>query len=100
METTNPAQGRLRGRTDAALVTTGRDRFYTLAVSQHRLAVPYPQTGWPLDVRVARHLAGVRELTNGLADSVGKRLVMDNVPGYSEVVANGLGAYLNAPAPS
>ena len=30
-ETTNPAQGRLRGATSAALVTGGRDRFYTRA---------------------------------------------------------------------
>jgi hypothetical protein len=97
IETTNPAQGRLRGRTDAALVTTGRDRFYTLAASQHRLAVPYPDTGWPLDVRVARHLAGVRELASVLADSVGKRLALDEVPEYSEVVARGLGAFLAAP---
>lgn len=68
METTNPGQGRLRGRTDAGLMVTGRDRFYVLASDEHRLAVPFPPSGWPLDVRVARHLAGVVALASGLGD--------------------------------
>jgi hypothetical protein len=100
METTNPAQGRLRGRTDQTLVTTGRDRFYARASDQRRLFVPFPASGWPLDMRVARHLAGVRELAAALQDAVGRRVGLEGVPEYREVVANGLGAYLNAPAPS
>ncbi len=97
METTNPAQGRLRGRTDAALVTTGRDRFYTRAAEQHRLSVPFPPGGWPLDVRVARHLAGVRELIGSLGDVAGSSLVLEDVPAYDEVVGRGIGAFLHTP---
>lgn len=97
MESTNPAQGRLRGRTDAALVTLGRDRFYTQAANEHRLSVPFPSAGWPLSVRVARHLAGVQELANGLGDTVGRRLTLSGVPAYQDVVTKGLGAYLAGP---
>ena len=97
MESTNPAQGRLRGRTDAALVTLGRDRFYTQAATEHRLSVPFPPNGWPLDMRVARHLAGVQELANGLGDIVGRRLILSGIPAYHDVVENGLGAYLRGP---
>ena len=66
-ETTNPAQGRLRGATSAALVSDGRDRFYVRASARGRLSVPFPRDGWPLDVRVARHLATVRALVATLA---------------------------------
>ena len=95
METTNPAQGRLRGRTDADLVIGGRDRFYVQASDRNRLSVPYPETGWPLDVRVARHLAGVRELTTSLGELEPKKaVVLLNVADYDALVHQGLGALL------
>jgi hypothetical protein len=97
MESANPAQGRLRGRTDAALVMLGRDRFYTQAADEHRLSVPFPSGGWPLSVRVARHLAGVQELANRLGDIVGRRLTLSGIPPYRDVVTRGLGAYLDGP---
>jgi hypothetical protein len=99
-ETTNPAQGRLRGRTDAALVTGGRDRFYVLAAERGRLSVPFPPGGWPIDVRVARHLATVIALTATLNLVIPDRAVeLDGVPAYAEVVAGGVGRYL-APPPA
>jgi hypothetical protein len=98
METTNPGQGRLRGRTDAALMVTGRDRFYVLASDQHRLSVPFPPSGWPLDVRVARHLAGILALAGGLGDVLpGKRIDITGIPRYADVVSRGIGVLL-APA--
>jgi hypothetical protein len=98
METTNPGQGRLRGRTDAGLMVTGRDRFYVLASDEHRLAVPFPPSGWPLDVRVARHLAGVVALASGLGDiSAARRVQINGIPAYADIVSRGIGALL-APA--
>jgi hypothetical protein len=101
METTNPAQGRLRGRTDAALVVEGRDRFYTLASSRGRLAVPFPAAGWPLSVRVARHVAGVKALIEALNDvSPDHAVRLSGVPEYSAIITEGLGAFLRPrPAP-
>ena len=67
VETTNPAQGRLRGGRPRRCAVTGRDRFYVNASAAAACSVPFPDDGWPLDVRVARHLATVRELSAGLA---------------------------------
>jgi predicted deacylase len=95
METTNPAQGRLRGRTDEYLVVHGRDRFYVQASEHHRLSVPYPETGWPIEVRVARHLAGVRELVTSLgATQPEKAVTLVNVTDYDALVHRGLGTLL------
>ncbi len=97
-ETTNPAQGRLRGATGADLVTTGRDRFYTHASARGRLSVPFPDEGWPLDVRVARHLATVRELVATLALVEPDHAVeLEDVPSYAEVVEGGIGRWLRPP---
>jgi hypothetical protein len=98
METTNPAQGRLRGRTDAPLVVSGRDRFYTLASARGRLAVPFPKSGWPLSVRVARHVAGVTALVEAARElSPDHAVAWSSVPDYQSIVDRGLGAYLRAP---
>lgn len=97
-ETTNPAQGRLRGATSATLVTGGRDRFYTRSSARGRLSAPFPEEGIPLDVRVARHLATVRELVATLALIAPERPVeFDGVPAYGELVNTGLGAWLQPP---
>jgi len=98
METADPAQGRLRGRTDAALVVGGRDRFYEAASGAGRLAVPFDASGWPLDRRVARHLAGVSEFLRALGDVAPDRpIVVNDVPDYGAVTGRGLGAFLAAP---
>jgi predicted deacylase len=98
LETTGPSQGRLRGRTDEALVTGGRDRFYVLAAARGRLSVPFEEAGWPLHLRVARHLAGVRELLGVAGDLEPARAVrLLGLPSYAEVVESGLGRYLQPP---
>ncbi len=95
METTNPAQGRLRGRTDAALVVTGQDRFYVLAAGRGRLNVPFDAAGWPLAVRAGRHLSGIRAFATALAElSPDDAVVIEGVPDYDTAVRLGLGAIL------
>jgi hypothetical protein len=98
METTNPAQGRLRGRTDAPLVVGGRDRFYTIASARGRLSVPFPAEGWPLSVRVARHVAGVRALAEALGEaSPDQAVALSGVPEYGAIVELGVGNFLRPP---
>jgi hypothetical protein len=97
-ETTNPAQGRLRGATGAGLVANGRDRFYVRSSARGRLSAPFPDEGWPLRVRVARHLATVKTLVATMAMIVPDRQVeIDGVPTYDEMVHAGLGPYLQPP---
>jgi hypothetical protein len=98
METTNPAQGRLRGRTDARGVVAGTDRFYDLASRRGRLSVPFPPAGWPLSVRVARHLTAIRALVDALNEIAPDEVVLwSNVPGYQSIISQGLGASLRKP---
>jgi hypothetical protein len=95
METTNPAQGRLRGRTGAELVIEGQDRFYVQASERNRLSVPFPESGWPLDIRVARHLAGVLEFAKCLTELMPEKVVvLEGVPSYQAMVNSRLGSFL------
>jgi hypothetical protein len=99
-ETTNPAQGRLRGRTDDELVTRGRDRFYVRAAARRRLSVPFDADGWPLAVRVARHIATVQALLSVAATLTPDRAVLvSGLPGYADLCASGLDRWLQPPAP-
>jgi len=96
METSNPAQGRLRGRTDEALVVEGKDKFYELAAKYGRLYVPFDENGHPIDVRVARHITGIVQLANSYNNlDFGKKLVIEGIPSYSEIENDGLKIYLN-----
>ncbi|MGE3841343.1 MAG: succinylglutamate desuccinylase/aspartoacylase family protein [Vicinamibacterales bacterium] len=98
VETTNPAQGRLRGRTDGDLVTAGRDRFYVAAARRGMLSVPFDDAGWSLTRRVARHVATVGELLAvHAALSADRRVLVDGVPGYGDLIAHGLGRFLQPP---
>lgn len=95
METTNPAQGRLRGRTSEDLVIRGRDRFYARASERNRLSVPFPESGWPLDVRVARHLAGIAEFARCMRElGPEKSVAILDVPEYQSILNRGLGSFL------
>lgn len=95
METPNASQGRLRGRTDEALVLTGKDRWYVKAEKLGRLFVPYDESGHPLEERVGRHLAAIGEFALALGSEYPERpLVVDAIPGYEELLARGVGAFL------
>ncbi|MCX7024368.1 MAG: succinylglutamate desuccinylase, partial [Spirochaetes bacterium] len=61
METANASQGRLRGKTDEALVLTGIDPYYVKAQKLGRLYVPFDETGHPIEDRVGRHLTAIVE---------------------------------------
>jgi hypothetical protein len=94
MENSNPAQGRLRGRTDAQLVLTGKDRMYVKAAKLGRLFVPFDEQGWPLQLRVARHMAGLQAIFAAYSKQSPQRPVeLGTLPGYDELAKNGLGAY-------
>ena len=69
-----------------------------IAAGRGRLTVPFPAEGWPIDVRVARHLSTVRELIATMSTLVPDRSVeVDGLPSYSEVLDGGVGRYLGPP---
>jgi hypothetical protein len=97
-ETPNPAQGRFRGRMSEDLLVRGRDPNYIAAAEMGRLFVAFDESGWPLEKRVGRHLAAIREVINAYNElNPRKPIVVDGIPGYDEIVAKGLGAFLLPP---
>lgn len=95
METANPAQGRLRGKTNEDLVVTGVDPTYVKAQKLGRLFVPFDDKGHPLDERVSRHVGGVVELIKVMGENEPeKEIIVENIPTISEIRENGIGNYL------
>ncbi|MDT8903031.1 succinylglutamate desuccinylase/aspartoacylase family protein [Anaeroselena agilis] len=95
METANPAQGRLRGATDEALVLTGQDRMYARAAKLGRLFIPYDKNGQPISLRVARHVAATMVLIRDAFEKDPRQaVVITGVPSYGEIVRKGVGAFL------
>lgn len=96
METANPAQGRLRGKTDEDLVLTGKDKAYVKAAKLGRLFVPFDENGHPLEERVGRHLTSINELAKAYSSQYEDApIIIENIPEFSEIKEKGLGEYLN-----
>jgi hypothetical protein len=95
LESPNPSQGRLRGTTDERLVVEGIDPMYLKASLRGRLYVPYTEEGAPLAMRVGRHVASVEALAwSHTMLSPDRGIVLGGLPTYSELLENGVGAYL------
>lgn len=95
METPNASQGRLRGKTDEALVLTGKDKWYVRAQKLGRLYVPYDENGHPLEERVGRHLAGISELAfSWTMLNENRPLEFSGLPAFAEIQETGVGAWL------
>ena len=94
METSNPSQGRLRGRTDADLVVTGKDKFYVKAAQLGRLYdYGYGESGRSISERVARHVTGVAQFAVAFNEMGLGSIVIDGIPAYDDMVAD-IGPYL------
>jgi hypothetical protein len=97
-ESANPAMGRFRGRTSEDLVVGGRDANYEQATKLGRTFVKFDQNGWPLALRVARHVAAIEEVINAWNDlHDDKTLEVENIPDFKGITSKGLGAYLKPP---
>ena len=90
--------GRFRGRTDEELVVGGRDVNYVAAAKLKRLFVPFDGTGHPLVARVARQIVTIEELLAAWNDAnATNTFAVDGLPGYDEIRARGIGAFLRMP---
>jgi hypothetical protein len=95
IEATNPAQGRLRGKTDEALIIEGKDPLYVKAHKLGRTFVPFDEKGWPLKLRVGRHLGSLQAIFSAYTSRTPEKpLVIGALPTYDEVISNGLEKYL------
>ena len=97
LESANPAQGRLRGKTNAELITSGKDRMYVKAYERGRLYVRYPEEGIPLSERTARHTATVQAIASTFSEfNPDKPIIIENIPDYWEILSLGAGQFLSA----
>lgn len=95
METTNPSQGRLRGRTNAGLVVSGKDRMYLKAQGMGRLYVEFDEKGYPLAYRVARHLAGIEEFFKAYSEAnPAAPIEAADIPPSEEILSQGMKNFL------
>jgi len=95
METSNPIQGRLRGRTDAELLVKGVSPEYLKALRSGALKITYEPEGEPIEVRVGRHITAFRKVVSAYNQLSAEPVVLTNLPEYSDIIGNGVGAYLS-----
>jgi len=97
METGNPSQGRLRGRTNEDLVITGEDKCYSKAFELGKLYIPY-DGDQPISLRVARHTEAISLFLENLEfidDSKG--VIVSGIPGFEDILEKGVGYFLAEP---
>lgn len=95
MESANASQGRIRGRTDEALVLTGKDKMYVKAAELGRLYVPYDEDGHPIEERVGRHITAIGVLIENMNLLFpDKEVQYYGMPSYQELFEKGYGNFL------
>ena len=98
-EAPEPFLDATRGITSREQLLTGRDEFVVKAGRHGLLFEKIDEKGWPISVRVGRHTTTLLQIAATWGeDHPDKPLVMTGVPGYKDVVANGVGHYLHDPA--
>ncbi len=95
-ETSNASQGKLRGKFTEELILTGEDKFYQYA---DELGLLYA-TPVSIDERVARHTESILQIITSYNfiknrnNEPLKSLIIKNMPGYQDILDNGIGQYL------
>lgn len=98
IETPEPFLDRVRGITDEALLLTGKDEFVMKAGEHGLLYWPIDETGWPIDVRVARHVRTIEKVSEMWTQFHPDTPVsISALPTYQEMVDNGIGHYFLDP---
>jgi hypothetical protein len=99
LEAPEPFLDATRGRTDEALLLTGKDEFVVEAGRHGLLFEQIDEKGWPLDLRVGRHLSTLLSIFDLWSMENPDRAVMvQGVPRYADVVEQGTGHYLRDPS--
>lgn len=97
-ETCDPIQDPLRGRTDEALILTGKDDFILKAAKLGLLYVPFDESGSHIDVRTGRHTSTVLEIISAFSELYPDReIIISDAPRYADIIEKGVGHYLLNP---
>ena len=98
VEVAEPMLDRIRGITDEELLMSGKDRFVMMAGDRGLLYAPIDENGWPIEKRVARHVAvatKIMEVNNSVNPD--QTILIEGIPTYAEIMANGLAPYYHNP---
>ena len=98
VEVAEPMLDRIRGITDEELLMSGKDRFVMKAGEHGLLYAPIDESGWPIEKRVARHIAvatKIMEVNNTV--NADQTILIEGIPTYEEMMANGLAGYYHNP---
>ncbi len=98
VEVAEPMLDRIRGITDEELLMSGKDRFVMKAGEHGLLYAPIDESGWPIEKRVARHVAvatKIMEVNNTV--NADQTILIEGIPTYEEIMANGLAGYYHNP---
>jgi len=96
METSNPIQGRLRGKTNSDLILNGYSPNYKVAKETGALKIAYNDEGESLESRVGRHMNGFMAILNAYNNEYpDKEIKISGLPTYSDLKENKIGKYLN-----
>jgi len=88
-----------RGRTNRKLLLEGKDSFLVKAYQHGLLFEKIDENGWPIEKRVGRHTSSLLQIAElWTAEHPDKGIIINHIPKYSEVIKNGVGAYLLNPA--
>ncbi len=99
LETPEPFLDATRGKTDRELLLSGKDEFVMKAGKHGLLFEKIDENGWPIEVRVGRHLSSIIQILRVWTElHPEKPIVMTGVPRYSEVIEKGTGYYLKNPS--
>jgi predicted deacylase len=80
------------------LLLDGKDPFLLSLSKKGKLFVPYDETGWSMEKRVGQHCSLILELMRQFSRKFPeKKIEIQNVPRYAEVVKNGVGHYYHNP---
>ena len=98
-ESPEPFLDRVRGTTDEKLLLTGKDDFVQRAGKAGLLYWPIDEKGWPIEVRVGRHVATIEKVFEvwGLLNPE-KPLAVEGLPSYQELTEKGVGAFFGDPS--
>lgn len=81
------------------LLLDGKDPFLLSLSKKGKLFVPYDKTGWPMDKRVGQHCSVILEIIHQFSRKFPERKInIQNIPRYADVVKNGVGSYFHNPA--
>jgi hypothetical protein len=94
LETANPIQGRLRGKSDTALILSGVDKMYLKGAELGELHVPYDEKGISINVRVGRHITAVNRIIQIFSERYPeKSIILENLPDYETLQESGIESY-------